>query len=681
MLEQVNDSKEPISPEKKREQDHCVRLLKRIKVFEKQLKDRSEGWKKARQYANGDPCGDGEEGLVRVNLVGSMLEAIQPSIYARAPEIAVEIDDRLDSSEYPTIGKFARTLENALNVFLVKDANLKKRGKAVVRGALTSTIAYAKIIYQQDYRDDPVIRNRINDTQDNIERINLLLEETDPDGEECAEHTAKLFELQQQVAALEKEVEVVAAEGLVADVLSSDDLIIMDSSVRDVDDFDQSSEIAHKIKMTVGQFKRQFKRKPPQGTVNYVVDGEEDANQENKDYDNDDKIVVVYEVWSLADLTVYTLCEGAKEYIRDPYQPESLGAKWYPFFGLQLRRVEGVKYPKSFVEQLIELQDEYNTRRTNAKEHRQKNIPVRLVNKASGITDDEINKINARSIATDVIGVTADDPQTFASQLVGLPEIPFNPAMYDTSDILYDMERVGNTQDAAVGAIRKAKTATEAEIAASGQQGRASEAVDVVEDWLTDIATYAAQILLQKVPVDEIKRRFGPSSQWPTVPMAKKDLFELVNVTIRAGSTAKPNKMRERDQWIQLLPEIQKALDTLITAKQQGNEQLSNTVISLLDETFRRFDEKLDVKNLLGLTDEEGNEIQPENEIPPEVQQQMQVMQQQLQVLTQENEQLKADRSIDQQEVNIKQQQADTDSLATMLKATGENEDVQHTGD
>ncbi len=674
-----DDHKGPISPEKKQEQDHCQRLLKRIKVFDKQLKERSKGWKEAREYADGDPCGDGEEGLVRVNLVGSMLEAIQPSIYARAPEIAVEIDDRLDSSEYPTIGKFAKTLENALNVFLVKDADLKKRGKSVVRGALTSTIAYIKVIYQKDYREDPLIRNRINDTQDNIERINLLLQETDPDGPECAEHTAKLFELQQQVMALEKQIEVVAAEGLVADVLNADDLIIMDASVRDVDDFDQASGIAHKIKMTVGEFKRVFKRKPPTGANSYVMEGDDDDKDENKDYDDDDKIVIVYEVWSLADLTVYTLCEGCKEYIREPYQPESLGAKWYPFFGLQLRRVQGKKYPKSFVEQLIELQDEYNTRRTNAKEHRQKNIPVRLVNKASGITDPEISAINNRSIKTDVIGVTADDPNTFASQLVGLPEIPFNGAMYDTSDILYDMERVGNTQDAAVGAIRKAKTATEAEIAASGQQGRASEAVDVVEDWLTDIAKYSAQILLQEVSAETIMRRFGKSSLWPTVPMAKKDLFELVNITIRAGSTAKPNKMRERDQWIQLLPEIQKALDTLISAKQQGNEQLSNTVIALLDETFRRFDEKLDVKNLLGLTDEEGNEVQPENEIPPEVQQKMQQMQEQLQALMEENQQLKTDRSIDQQEVDIKQQQADTDSLATMLQVTGEQNNAQRT--
>jgi hypothetical protein len=664
MLEQVNDQKGAISPQKKHEQDHCMRMLKRIKVFDKQLKDRALGWKEARQYANGDPCGDDEDGLVRVNLVGSMLDAVQPSIYARAPEIAVEVDERLDTTDYPMIKRFAKTLENALNVFLVKDAKLKTRGKAAVRGALTSTVGFVKVIYQVDYRDDPVIRNRINDTQDNIERINLLLEETDPDGQECAENTAKLFELQQQVMALEKQVEVVAAEGVVVDVLRSDDLIVLDPSVRDIDEFDQASAIAHKIKMTIGEFKRLFKKSPPTGVNTYVLDTDEESKDENKDYDNDDKMIVVYEVWSLSDLTVYTLCEGAKEYIREPYQPTTLGEKWYPFFGLQLRRVEGVKYPRSFVEQLIELQDEYNTLRTNAKEHRQKNIPVRLVNKAAGITDEEITRINGRSIRDDVIGVTCDNPDQMANQLVGLPEIPYNPAMYDPSGILYDMERVGNTQDAAVGAVRKAKTATEAEIAASGQQGRASESLDVVEDWLSDISTYSAQLLLQNVPEETIKRRFGASSVWPT--LNKQDLFELVNITIRAGSTSKPNKMRERDQWIQLLPEIQKALDTLITAKQSSNTQLEHVVISLLDETFKRFDEKLDVRSLLGLTDEEGNEIDDEPEIPPEVIQKMEQMKQQLEAVTAENEQLKADRSIDQQKVDIEQQEADTKTIEAL---------------
>ena len=669
MLEQVNDSKDEISPEKQKERAHCQRLLKRIKAHEKQLKERAKKWKLARDYADGDVNDDGEGGLVRVNLIGSMLEAVQPSIYARAPEIAVEVDDNLDTSQYPMIKKFALTLENALNKFLVKDAQMKKRGKAAVRGALTSTIGFVKVIYQINYKDDPIIRNRINDTQDNIERINLLLKETDPEDAQCAEHEAKLFELNQQVSALEKQVEIVASEGLVVDVLRVDDLIILDSSVRDIDDFDQSDCNVHKIKMTVGAFKRQFGKEPPRGSNTYIL--EDCENKDDKDFDGDDKMIVVYEAWSMSDLTVYTLCEGAQEYIRPPYQPTTLGQKWYPFFGLQLRRVEGKKYPQSFVEQLIELQDEYNTMRTNAKEHRRKNLPVRVFNKSAGITDEEIQAVNNRTIQTDVIGVTADNPEKFKDQLASFPEIPFNPAMYDPSGILYDMERVGNTQDAAVGAIRKAKTATEAEIAASGQQGRASESLDVVEDWLSEIATYAAQLLLQNVPETIIKKKFGENAVWPT--MAKKELFELVNVTIRAGSTSKPNKMRERDQWIQLLPEIQKAVDAITQAKQAGNEQAANIVIALLDETFKRFDEKLDVKNLLGMTDEEGNELDGQEEIPPEIMQKIQELQQQLQAVMQENEQLKADRSIEQQEVNIKQQQADNQTLQVLSQGVAEN--------
>lgn len=669
MLDTVNEEKQEELPADKQEQDHCSRLLKRIHSFEKQLKDRSKKWKQARDYADGDVEGDDEKGLVRVNLVGSMLDAVQPSIYARAPEIAVEVDERLDTSEYPTVKKFAKTLESALNVFLVKDANMKKRGKTAVRGALTSTIGFVKVIYQKNFTEDPLIRNKINDTQDNINRINLLLKETDKDSGECAEHQSKLFELDQQVKALEAQIEVVASEGLVVDVLMPEDLIILDASVRDIDEFMQADCIVHKIKMTVGAFKTQFGKSPPKGSNTYVYDAGEKENSEDKDYEEDDKIVIVFEAWSMRDMTVYTLCEGARKYIRPPYQPTALGEQWYPFFGLQLRRVEGKKYPTSFVEGLIELQDEYNTRRTNAREHRQKNIPVRLVNKSSGITDDEITKINGRSIKDDVIGVSSDTPENFDKQLAGLPEIPFNAAMYDTSDILYDMERVGNTQDAAVGAIRQAKTATEAEIAASGQQGRASEAIDVVEDWLSDIAKYSAQLLLQNVEASIIAKRFGQESVWPD--LKKKELFELVNITIRAGSTAKPNKMRERDQWIQLLPEIQKSIETLTVAKQEGNAQLEKVVIALLDETFKRFDEKIDVKNLLGMVDDEGNELEQGNEIPPEVMQQMQAMKEQLEALTQENNALKNDANFRQQELNIQQQEADTNTVQALTENQG----------
>jgi len=602
MLDNVDEQKPDETKVSEQEKAHCKRLLKRIKAFEADLKERAKGWTDAREYADGNPQDDGETGLVRTNLIGSVLETIQPAIYAKAPEIAVTVDERIDTSQYSLIGKFASTLQDALNVFLVKDAKLKTRGKASVRASLTCTIGWIKAVYQLNIKDDPIIRNRINDTQDNVEKIKLLIEETKQENGECADHEAKLFELKQQVSALEKQIEVVVSEGLVIDVLSGEDVIILDASCRDIDEFMQASEIAHKIKMTVGAFKAQFKKNPPRSSKKYVASDDPDAtSSSSKDVDEDDKLINIYEVWSLKDLTVYTLCEGSHSYIRAPYQPEALGEQWYPFFGLQLRRVDGKKYPRSMVEQLIELQDEYNTRRTNAAEHRKKNLPVRVFNKSSGITDAEITAINNRTIKTDVVGITFDGNDKLADQLADLPEIPYNPAMYETSDILYDMEKVGNAQDAASGAVRVAKTATEAEIQSAGMQGRTGEALDVIEDWLSDIATYCAQLLLQNMPAALIQKRFGANAVWPE--LTKKEMFEMVNISIRAGSTARPNKMRERDQWIQLLPQIQATMEKVALYKQQGQMELANTTINLLDETLKRFDERMDAKELLGITD------------------------------------------------------------------------------
>lgn len=505
-------------------------------------------------------------------------------------------------------------MQAALNVFLVKEGKLKKRGKSAVRSALTATAGWVKVIYQQEMSEDPLIRNRLNDTQDNVERIKTLLEDTRQEGGECQEYEAKLYELKQQIDALNQQLEVVVSEGLVIDVISPEDIIILDDSCRDIDEFMQASEIVHKIKMTVGAFKERFKIAPPKGAKKYTT-----QDETKKTVDEDDELVTVYEVWSLKDLTVYTICEGAKQYVRPPYKPETLGEQWYPFFGLQLRRVDGTKYPLSLVEQLIELQDEYNTRRTRDANHRSKNIPVRIFNKSAGITDEEISAVNSRSIETDVIGVTANTNEPLQSVLAGLPEIPYNQAMYDTSDVMRDMEMVGNAQDASRGAINKAKTATEAEIMSAGMQSRTSEALDVIEDWLSDIANYSAQLLLQNMPAAVIQRHFGIDAVWPE--LSKKELFDMVSISIRAGSTSRPNKMRERDQWIQLLPIIQQTLEKVLMAQAQGQATVVQPLLNLLDETLRRFDEKLDSKALLGIDEEQGDVLpaMPEQPMPPPV--------------------------------------------------------------
>lgn len=668
MLEIVGDDSKDVERDHKA---HCKRLLKRVKSFEKPLKERAKQWKEARKYVNGDAGGDDGKGLVRINLIGSILETVQPTYYAKAPEIAVSLDEHIESSDYPVLKPFAETLEAALNVFLVKDAKLKARGKSCVRASLTSTLGWVKVAYQLVKQEDPLIRNRINDTQDNVDRINALIKETGDEGGQCAEHEAKIFELKQQISALQNQIEVVVSEGLVIDTVSVDDIIVMDSSCRDIEDFMQAPEIAHKIKMSVAAFKEQFGKSPPEGSRQYIDSIDDDDEKGGVDVDPDDKMVCVYEVWSKKDLTVYTLVEGSCTYAREPYQPIMQGEQWYPFFGLQLRRVEGEKYPRSLVEQLIELQDEFNTRSTNAAEHRKKNIPVRIFNKTSLTSTEEITAINNRTIHTDVIGVTMDANTPLQQQLGSLPEIPYNPMMYDTSDVMRNMEMVGNAQDASRGAINKAKTATEAEIMSAGMQSRTSEALDVIEDWLSEIASYAAQLLLQHMPVAIIKRRFGETAVWPEID--KESLFKMVNINIRAGSTGQPNRMRERDQWLQLMPMIQASIEKIAIYKQQNMPELVETTIKLLDETINRFDEKLDAKELLGITEEADGMEEPQQPpgIPPEIQAQIQQMQEQMQQASQEIEQGK--KELEQRAIQMKVEKIQQDAQNSVAKAQAQS--------
>src|SRR6218665_1007952 len=446
------------------------RFKKRISFFGNQMKPKVARWKENREYVDGDVNGDSDSDLVRVNLAASVVNTIQPNIYAKAPEAAVQPQERITAAEYGGLRTFARTLELALNRFAIRDTLLKGRGKEAVRQALTSTTGWVKVIYQKDIREDPLIRNRINDAQDNIQRLRQLIEETE-DPSQCQEHEAKVAEMLNVVAALEKQVEVTHAEGLVIDNVLPEHVIILDNSVRTIDEYTQASAIAHGVFMTVRAYKSQFGgAEPPKKAIRYGSDvGEGEASQGDRaaaqpgrtaGIDPDDELVLVWEIWSKDDQTIYTQCDGAEEFSKPPYQPPTLGEQWYGLFPLQLWRVAGKLYARALVDNLRELVDEYNTRRTNAAEHRRKNLPVRMLNTATGIKNEEIDRINRRGATTDIIAVSADPDVPLQNQLGHLPEIPYNPAMYDTADIMRVIEMVSGAQDGSRGGVNKAKTTT-----------------------------------------------------------------------------------------------------------------------------------------------------------------------------------------------------------------------------
>lgn len=609
------------------------------KRLDRALKERQESklekrLKKLRRYVRGEEGDDGEKGLVRTNIIHANFAAILPQVYAKNPEIAVTPSEAASDDRYAWVTPFCKTMQAVMNRVFVEDGKLKQRAKAAIRSAMTTGFGWAKLSWQKDIRRDPLINNRIADTQDNLQRVRKLLADIREGDGGKDDLEAKQGELEQQLKALQEQAEVSVTEGIVVDRLLTEDMFILDDTLFEFDGYEQAEALAHRVWMTCEQYEETFGKKPPKTASKYGTDKREASGGNTVADQNDVRLVAVFEVWNRRDNTVYTLCAGADEWAREPYVPEVLGKRFYPFFALAFNPVDGRVEPVSDTEMLIELQDEYNTTRTNFAEHRRENLPVRVYRKGGALTDNDVAALANRQ-SNQWVGIEGDPMTPVQNDIAILPNPPVDPATYDVSPILRDAEMVMGAGDAAKGTINKAKTATEAEIMAMGLQSRVAERQDVVEDWIADMARFAAELCLQELTPQQVQRIAGKDAVWPQ--MSRAQVFDIVHVQVRAGSVGRPNKAREREQWAQMLPQIQQAIQQTIEARAAGQNDLADTIMKLMEETLRRFDERIDIEQFMPPREEEGA---APAQIPPEVQQQMQQAQEAMQAMQQEIERL-----------------------------------------
>lgn len=592
MFSTEKNTTEENTPEENTPDPLIAKLNKRIKRFEDDRKDALREVAKLRKYYRGKQTGD--DGEVRVNLIYSTLASIIPQIYAKNPEVSVQPKKSVSPSQYELYGKFAETLEVVLNNALEKDAKIKKKGRAALRSAMATGVGWVKMQYQRSYGKDPVIQSRLQDIQDNIAALRRArLELEDASG---TEQDALIQEMEVQMQALQSQPEIVVAEGLVLDRVPMEDLLFLDDGLIDFDDYPDAQEIAQRIWMPATRFTELFGKKVPDGATRYASRDKEDGSTHTKAGDTAE-LVCVYEIWSKTTNSVFTLIEGCtSEWAREPYQPDFRTRRFNPFYGLAYNLVDGYFDPVSDVEYLMDLQDEYNAMRTQQMDARKENKPVWLFRMNGNLTEDDMERIVNRG-SRQFVGVQGNPSQPLAEDIANFPPQPVNPVIYDASPILRDIEMLTGASDASRGFINKAKTATEAEIMSMGLQSRSAERQDAIDEWLTDIANGAAELLLQAMTTAQAQALAGEDAVWPE--MNRQQVFEFVNVSIRAGSTGKPNKNQERDQWIQMLPQIQQGIAQIMQARAQGQHEVAQTGIKLIEETLRRFDERLDINEFI----------------------------------------------------------------------------------
>ena len=542
----------------------------------------------------------------RANLIHGTITGMLPNLYAKNPEITVS-----QISGQKTHRLFCQTLEKVLNRYL-DAAGLKKQAKSAVRAAMTCSYGVVKVMYYAG-QPSPLIAKRIDDIQDNLalldEQARLINDPT-----KYQEQEAEKQKLEQALAALQEKAEITLDDGLVIDRVMTENILI-DPSIVEFDDYANAAWMAQVIPMRVEDARKLFGYRLDGVSEYSDDDGESDISRMFRDSvsgksisPEDGKKVCVYEIWDKDTQRVYTMVDGMKFWVREPYTPSNTGKRWYPFFLLPYQIVDGKFIGPSIFDLTKKLQDEHNDARDKLVEHRRLIRPGYIA--AAQVKEQDIKRFTDSLMGEVVIIDSEGQPINQIIQPKSYP--PIDPSAYDTSSVRTDWEMVTGMQDAARSTVVKPKTATEAQIMQQSLSARVSEFRDQIEDYLQQIAQYTAEILLQTLTENDVANVMGqhetaidPATgmpyiakaayEWQTIP--KEQVFDLLEIKIRAGTTGAPDKQEQQEKWLQFLQVIQPMIAQIMQVQMQGLEPTAQ--INLLKETITRFDDRLEVEDFV----------------------------------------------------------------------------------
>jgi hypothetical protein len=538
--------------------------------------------------------------LTRSNMVYATIAAMMPKLYAKNPDIAVMPTDAVAEEQMGNIKKFAQTAEKVVRKMMVEEGRLKKRAKANIRSACGTSIGVLKLTYQHEYRGDPLIIRRIEDTQDqlaNIEALTKKLKKEDDPAKIAVQRDA----LRANLKALHAHDQIRIFKGFAIDRLKSEDLLILDDSIVEFDEYVDARALGQRTWMTVDQAEALFEMKMEGATRFGRPRADDKTTQSTAGQDQTppgEMFVCVVEVWDKENGVVRTIVKGMNRWVREPYAPQFAPQRWYPFYVLGFNVLEGRWRPISDVELLKQLQDEYNTTRTNYADVREKSAPRRVGRKGGNLSEQDVKNLQ-NSDNKDWVFVEGNPNVPINQDVMQLEGLKIDPQAYDVTLIRNDIDLMVGLSDASRSNLIKPKTATEAELMQDALNSRMDERRDANEDLMSEMACSALEICLQDLTKAEVQQIAGQDAEWPEAKLSVEQVFRQVVVRVRAGSTGKPNQAREREQWTQLLPQIGEAMKQVSELRAAGNFQMADAVVELLRETLRRFDEHLDLDAII----------------------------------------------------------------------------------
>lgn len=541
------------------------------------------------------------------------------------------------------VKNFAETCE-IVGSRMWTDAQLKRRGRPMVRSGLTVGVGVIKASWQERTAPSPETVTAVNDLQANIARLEALKRQMAEGGivdkitglvkSWFSDDDAKLVEYQRQLQAIQAQADPVIARGFVVDNVAAEDFQVAEGFT--IANHADAPWNAHRIFMRYedacaefgpylnevygekGEDKlktatRYTPRRPEmvrdktvwiEGDTSKPTDADgfvsaDESSAMEKDGEGG-HWVALWEIWDRDSNTVLTGVAGVKCWVKEGWNPTAT-TRFYPFFLFTTSEVDGQRHPQSLVTRSAKLINEYNRIGSAEAEHRRRILPKTAFDEGA-LSQESAKKLSGGGIQ-EMVGIKPTVPnKPIGDILFNVPYAPIDAALYDRSRIKSEIEGIWGTAEAVQGISNTQITATQAEIQQSGLQVRTGSRRDQLETTLSELALYTIEVARAYVTDEDVRLIAGPDAFWPPYE-GPNDLLRMLTINIRAGSSGKPNTSAERQAWATQLPLLQAGITQIGQLRGSSPQAMADAFEQLLRITAERSGDRIDLDQLIPQAD------------------------------------------------------------------------------
>jgi hypothetical protein len=470
--------------------------------------------------------------------------------------MAISQDALRVKQENEMLDKLGRTLELLYSYNVAEQVHpFKSMMKLTVRRAITTGVGYVKLGFERVMERRPDKEKGIADASERLATLERLSadmadEITEADSKEAEQLKLLIQDMSQQV-------EFMAREGLTFDYPLATN-IIPDTKCVELRHFLGTDWVAEEFMLSpndikeiygvdVGDSYTSYKRWNMSGPDPIAMAREMSAgaawSEGRKSDDRQNDFCCVWEIYSRKDGLVYIVCDGHKDFLREPTSPEVYNERFYPWYALIFNECdhETEIFPPSDVRLMRDMQLEYNRCREGLKEQRIAARPFTAV-VAGSMDEEDMLKLEQRD-ANALIELAALQPnQDIKNLLQPYAGAGIDPNLYEVNPVYEDVLRTTGIQEANLGGTSDT-TATQAQIAEGSRMTSMGSNIDDLNDLLTQLARNGGQMLLAEVSKATVEKIVGQGCIWPE--LARQDIAQEVLLEIEAGSMGRPNATQE----------------------------------------------------------------------------------------------------------------------------------------